>query len=61
MILPNSTIILYKPRAAAWIAESKTVKQVTSRYASPIKLYEYTTQAEAIAKAATNPVRIGAK
>ena len=54
MILPNTQIILYKPTQPAWIAELKTVKQVTARYASPIKFYAYTTQAEAVAKAATS-------
>jgi len=61
MILPNSTIILYKPTQPAWIAELKIVKQVTERYASPIKIYAYTTQTEAIAKAATSPVKEGIK
>ena len=57
MILPNSTIILYKPTQPAWIAELKVVKQVPARYASPIKIYAYTTQAEAIAKAAESPIK----
>ena len=59
MILPNSIITLYKPTQPAWIAELKTVKQVTAKYASTIKIYAYTTQAEAIAKAATSPVKAG--
>ena len=59
MILPNTQITLYKPTQPAWIAELKTVKQVTAKYASTIKIYAYTTQAEAIAKAATSPVKAG--
>ena len=61
MILPNTQIILYKPTQPAWIAELKTVKQVTARYASPVKFYAFTTQAEAIAKAAKNPSKDGIK
>ena len=61
MILPNTQIILYKSTQPAWIAELKTVKQITVRYASTIKFYAYTTQAEAIAKAATSPVKEGMK
>jgi hypothetical protein len=61
MILPNTQITLYQLAQPAWIAELKTVKQVSARYASTVKFYAYTTQAEAIAKAATSPVKEGIK
>ena len=59
--LPNNTVILYKPRSAAWIAEGKAVKQVSAIYASTIKIFAFTTRIEAEAKAAETPAKAGIK
>lgn len=58
--MDTKTVTIYKPDAACWVCEDKTVKQVSAQYANVVPMTAFTTKTEADKQATnlmTNPAK----